>query len=49
MEAVLVILPGWTAGLRPEVAREVDVAEPVTPGVLIKYMMGKKLQFAPGE
>ena len=34
MEAVLVGPPGWTVGLRPEVAREVDGAEPVTLMVL---------------
>ena len=34
MEAVLVVLPGWTAELRPGVAREEDGAEPVTLMVL---------------
>ena len=32
-----------------KVGKYVDVAEPVSPRVLIKYMMGRKLQFAPGE
>lgn len=26
-----------------------NVAEPVAPSVLIQYMMGRKLQFTPGE
>jgi len=34
VEAVLVAPPGWTVGFRPEVAREVDGAEPVTLMVL---------------
>ena len=34
MEAALVVPPGWTAGLRPEVAREEDGAEPATLMVL---------------
>lgn len=32
-----------------KVGKHVNVTEPVAPGVLIKYMMGRKLQFAPGE
>lgn len=32
-----------------KVGKHMNVAEPVAPSVLIQYMMGKKLQFAPGE
>jgi len=32
-----------------KVGKHTNVTEPVAPGVLIKYMMGRKLQFAPGE
>lgn len=32
-----------------KVGKHMNVAEPVVPSVLIQYMMGKKLQFAPGE
>ncbi|XP_078373081.1 uncharacterized protein LOC144656716 isoform X2 [Oculina patagonica] len=32
-----------------KVGKHMNVAEPVVPSVLIQYMMGKKLQFAPGK
>ena len=32
-----------------KVGKYMNVTEPVAPGVLINYMMGRKLQFAPGE
>lgn len=32
-----------------KVGKHMNVAEPVAPSVLIQYMMGRKLQFAPGE
>lgn len=32
-----------------KVGKHMNVAEPVAPCVLIQYLMGRKLQFAPGE
>lgn len=32
-----------------KVGKHMNVAEPVAPCVLIQYMMGRKLQFTPGE
>jgi len=32
-----------------KVGKHMNVEDPVTPNVLIQYMMGKKLQFAPGN
>lgn len=32
-----------------KVGKRMNVEEPVTPKILIQFMMGKKLQFAPGN